>query len=279
MHPPPHNHLLRQLLPAVLEAGACQLQIRAEGFDAQSKSDGSPVTRADRETEAILTAALGRIAPGVPIIGEEAVNAGSIPAFDDIAFLVDALDGTKEFVRGGDDFTVNVALVRNHVPVFGIVFAPAMGRLFATAGEGQAVQGRIEPARLAGNAQVALKPISTSEPEARGLRVVSSRSARSQATEALLARFAIATDVRMGSSVKFGLIASGEADLYPRLGPTNAWDIAAGHAVLSAAGGTVTNTRGEPLTYLDASRLHAPEPFLNPSFVAWGRPSLVRPVE
>lgn len=278
MQPPPPADLLRLLLPAMLEAGACQLRIRAEGFSAEAKSDGSPVTRADRETEAILTAALARIAPSVPVIGEEAVSAGSIPPFDDVAFLVDALDGTKEFVRGGDDFTVNIALVKDHVPVFGIVLAPAMGRLFATVDERAAVQARIAPGRLSASANIEWTKIATSEPDPHALRVVSSRSARSPRTTELLARFEVASDERMGSSVKFGLLAAGEADIYPRLGPTNAWDIAAGHAVLAAAGGTVTNTRGDTLKYLDKSRLGDPEPFLNPSFVAWGRPSLVRPV-
>ena len=124
--------LVRKLMPAVLEAGACLMRCRAEGVRAEQKGDGSPVSRADREAEAIVLAALARFARDVPVIAEEAVSAGIVPAVGDQAFLVDALDGTREYLRGGDDFTVNVGLVRSGVPVLGIVLAPASGRLFAT---------------------------------------------------------------------------------------------------------------------------------------------------
>lgn len=267
--------LARRLAPAVMEAGACLLQCRAEGVTGEQKGDGSPVSRADRAAEAILLAALARIAPDVPVIAEEAVSAGVVPHFDAEAFLVDALDGTREYLRGGDDFTVNVGLVRDGTPVFGIVLAPVTGRLFATIGPRSAAQAVIRPDRLTSGILPQLQPIATVEPNPTAVRVLSSRSHRSAETEAFLARFGVASDVRMGSSVKFGIIAAGEADLYPRIGPTSAWDIAAGHAVLAAAGGVVTTMDGTSLTYLDKSRLHAPEPFLNPSFVAWGRASLL----
>lgn len=267
--------LVRQLMPALLHAGACLLRCREEGVKAEEKGDGSPVSRADREAEAILLAALARFAPGVPVIAEEAVSAGQIPRFEDQAFLVDALDGTKEYLRGGDDFTVNVALVRSGVPVLGIVLAPASGRLFATVEPGRAAQAMVSADRLSTGDVPELFPIATVEPDAKAVRVLSSRSHRSAETESFLSRFGLGSDVRMGSSVKFGIIAAGEADLYPRFGPTSAWDIAAGHAVLAAAGGVVTTLDGKPLTYLAKDRLSEPEPFLNPSFVAWGRASLV----
>ena len=270
-----HADLAFRLMPAVLRAGARLLACRAEGVAAESKADGSPVSRADREAEAIILDALAAVAPGVPVVAEEAVSAGTIPDFDDVAFLVDALDGTREYIKGGDDFTVNVALVERGSPVFGIVFAPAGGRLFATLGAQRAVAARVPPGRLAMTGWPDFTDIATAPPSAAGLRVLASRSHRSPATDAFLATVQVARQDAMGSSLKFGIIAAGEADLYPRLGPTNAWDIAAGHAVLAAAGGVVTRLDGKPLTYLDKSRLQHAEPFLNPSFAAWGRAEMV----
>jgi 3'(2'),5'-bisphosphate nucleotidase len=261
--PPDHAALARDLIPAVLAAGACLLRWRAEGVAAEQKGDGSPVSRADREAEAIIEAALARVAPHLPIIAEEAVSAGRIPAFGSAAFLVDALDGTREYLHGGDDFTVNIALVEDSAPVFGLVLAPASGRLFVTTGAGRAAQAVVPPGRLAEALQPVLSPIATAAPDPRALRVLSSRSHRSRETEAFLARFQIASDTRIGSSVKFGLIAAGEADLYPRFGPTSAWDIAAGHAVLAAAGGSVKDLQGQGLRYGKPG-------FDNPHFVAAG---------
>lgn len=273
-----HAALARRLMPAVLEAGQCLLRCRAEGVAPEEKGDGSPVSRADREAEAILLAALAQVAPQLPVIAEEAVSAGHIPAFGARAFLVDALDGTKEFLRGGDDFTVNVALVEAGVPTFGIVLAPATGRLFATIGAGRAAAARLPPDRICATAEPVLADIATADPDRNAVRVVSSRSHRSPQTERFLARFRIGSDERLGSSLKFGLIAAGEADLYPRHGPTSAWDIAAGHAVLGAAGGLVTTPDGAPLRYLDKASMTGAEPFLNPHFIAWGRASLMEGV-
>lgn len=272
---PDHAALAQGLVPAVLLAGARLLACRAEGIDAEEKADGSPVSRADREAEAIVLEALALVAPDVPVIAEEAVSAGIVPDFDDVAFLVDALDGTREYIKGGDDFTVNVALVERGVPVFGIVLAPALGRLFVTLAPHRAAAGRIAPETLATGGVPALHDIVTAPERPEGLRVLSSRSHRSPETDAFLARLRIAGQERIGSSLKFGIIAAGEADVYPRFGPTNAWDIAAGHAVLAAAGGVVTDLAGRPLTYLDKSRLGSLEPFLNPSFVAWGGAEMI----
>ncbi len=274
--PQDHARLVRELMPALLEAGACLLRCRAEGVASEEKGDGSPVSRADREAEAIVLAGLARAEPTIPVIAEEAVSAGCIPRFERAAFLVDALDGTKEYLMGSDDFTVNIALVEDGDPTFGMLLAPASGRLFVTLGAHEAAGGEVRPDRLTASFRPTLSPIATTEPDADGLRVLSSRSHRSPETERFLARFAIAQNVKVGSSLKFGLIAAGEADLYPRFGPTSAWDIAAGHAVLAAAGGTVTTPDGTTLKYLQKEGLDRPEPFLNPSFVAWGRPSLVR---
>jgi 3'(2'),5'-bisphosphate nucleotidase len=275
MPAPDHAVLVEGLVPAVLRAGARLLECRAQGIDAETKSDGSPVSRADREAEAIVLEALAVVAPGIPVIAEEAVSAGIVPEFDDIAFLVDALDGTREFIGGGDDFTVNVALVEGGVPTFGIVFAPASCRLFATLSPHRSATARVSPGANCRGGLPPLTRIHTRAAPPEGLHVVSSRSHRSAHTDAFLARLAVAGQLHIGSSLKFGMIAAGEADVYPRFGPTSAWDIAAGHAVLAAAGGTVTLIDGKVLTYLDKARLAEPEPFLNPSFVAWGRPEMI----
>lgn len=263
-------------MPALLEAGACLLRCRAEGVVSEEKGDGSPVSRADREAEAIVLAALALVEPTIPVIAEEAVAAGRIPSFGRAAFLVDALDGTKEYLTGSDDFTVNIALVEDGDPTFGMMLAPASGRLFVTLGAHEAAGGEVRPDRLTASFRPTLTRIETAEPDPGALRVMSSRSHRSPETERFLARFAVAQDIRIGSSLKFGLMAAGEADLYPRFGPTSAWDIAAGHAILAAAGGIVTTPDGKALKYLRKNEMNRPEPFLNPSFVAWGRPSLVR---
>lgn len=272
---PDYAVLVEGLVPAVLRAGAHVLHCRTNGIEAEQKADGSPVSRADREAEAIVIEALSRVAPAVPVIAEEAISAGETPEFDDVAFLVDALDGTREFIGGGDDFTVNVALVHNGSSVFGIVLAPATGRLFVTLSPHRAAASRLSPQTLSDGRGLQFHDIRTSPRPKDGLRILSSRSHRAPETDAFLARLRIASHTHIGSSLKFGIIAAGEADVYPRFGPTSAWDIAAGHAVLSAAGGLVTHLDGTPLTYLDKSRIDTPEPFLNPSFVAWGRPEMV----
>lgn len=272
-----HARLVHALMPALLEAGACLLRCRAEGVVSEEKGDGSPVSRADREAEAIVVAALARVEASIPVIAEEAVAAGRIPPVDRAAFLVDALDGTKEYLRGGDDFTVNIALVEDGDPVFGMLLAPALGRVFVTLGPQHAAGGVVRPEQLTADFRPDLAAITTAEPDLSALRVLSSRSHRSPETERFLARFAIFEDVRIGSSLKFGLMAAGEADLYPRFGPTSAWDIAAGHAILAAAGGVVTDPDANSMKYMEKGRMSRPDPFLNSSFIAWGRPSLVRP--
>ncbi len=272
---PDYTRLVHVLMPALLEAGACLLRCRAVGVVSEEKGDGSPVSRADREAEAIVLAALARTEPSIPVIAEEAVAAGRIPPFDRAAFLVDALDGTKEYLMGSDDFTVNIALVEDGDPTFGMLLAPASGRVFVTLGAQEAAGGLVRPDQLRAEFRPILSRIETAEPDPRALRVMSSRSHRSPDTERFLARFAVSRDVRIGSSLKFGLMAAGEADIYPRFGPTSAWDIAAGHAILAAAGGTVTAPDGKSMKYLRKEEMARPEPFLNSSFIAWGRPSLV----
>jgi 3'(2'), 5'-bisphosphate nucleotidase len=238
---------------AAREAGAAILEIVARGFEVEHKGDSSPVTEADRAAELIILAALARAAPGVPVIAEEEVAAGRIPAHGGTYFLVDPLDGTKEFVRGGDDYTVNIALVVDNAPRLGAVFAPASARLHTgMAGIGAWLD------KGAGPAPIACRP--RAEPPI----VVASKSHFTQNTADYLAIAAPGCGYRaIGSSLKFCIVAEGEADLYPRLSPTSEWDTAAGHAVLLGAGGRVDGPDGAPLRYGKPA-------FLNRAFVATG---------
>lgn len=262
-----------RLIAPVLEAGAVEMRHYAAGVAVETKADSSPVTLADQEAEAILLAALARIAPGVPVIAEEAVSGGQIPAIGDLFFLVDPLDGTKEFINKRGEFTVNVALVERGVPVLGLVYAPALGELYATLGPGRAGLARVAPeARPQGIADCGFAEIRVRPPNAAGLVAVASRSHMTRETEAFLARYAIAERRDSGSSLKFCAIARGEADIYPRLAPTMEWDIAAGHAVLAAAGGAVTTPDGKPFPYGKAGA-----GFRNGDFVAWGAAAPIPP--
>jgi 3'(2'), 5'-bisphosphate nucleotidase len=234
-----HANLLDPIAAAAREAGEAILAVVRRGFEVETKQDRSPVTEADRAAERIILDALGRAAPGVPVIAEEEVAAGRIPAHGDLYFLVDPLDGTKEFVRGGKDYTVNIGLVSGGAPVLGVVFAPAFGRLFGGACGYGAWQ---EDER--GRRTIEVRP--PADPPA----ALASCSHFNQATADYL-RAATGSDGyrAVGSSLKFCLLAAGEADLYPRLSPTSEWDTAAGHALVLAAGGTVDGPDGAPLRY------------------------------
>ena len=181
------------------------------------------------------------------------------------------MDGTREFINKRDEFTVNIALVEAGVPRFGIVYVPAHGDLYLTLGPSRSVLGRVQPdvgvTRLA---DVVLRDIKVRVPDPRKLTAVASRSHLTPETEAYLGKYQVAARRDAGSSLKFCLLAAGEADIYPRLGPTMAWDTAAGHAVLLAAGGTVMDLSGTPLTYGLRSGGSLKERLLNPHFVAWG---------
>jgi 3'(2'), 5'-bisphosphate nucleotidase len=231
--------LLNACVVAARAAGAEILKLVERGFEVETKKDESPVTVCDRAAEHIVLRALAEAAPGIPVIAEEEVAAGRIPAHGDTYFLVDPLDGTKEFVRGGDDYTVNIGLIVDGSPRLGVVYQPACDRLWAgQAGEGAFVEdseGR--------------RAIRTRE---RGphLDAVASKSHLTQATVDYLREAVGECDhVSIGSSLKFCIVAEGKADIYPRLSPTSEWDTAAGHAVLLAAGGRVDGLDGTPLRY------------------------------
>lgn len=256
--------LLEPLGAACRQAGEAIRLIREDGFVVESKNDASPVTEADRAAEQILLSALKEQAPDVPVIAEEEVAAGRIPESGRCFFLVDPLDGTKEFVRGGQDYTVNVGLVVEGQPVLGLVYAPEQRRLYS------GIVGQHAWLEDHDGARTMLR---TRLPEsARSLTVVASKSHLNAATLAYLETLGTPYErAAIGSSLKFCLLAEGSAHLYPRLSPTSEWDTAAGHAVLLAAGGRVDGPDGRPLIYGKAG-------FLNFGFVAtsgWKPPSIV----
>jgi len=253
--------LAEALVPAAIAAGEAILKVRAGTVAVSHKADSSPVTEADNAAEAIILAALATIAPGVPVVAEEAVAAGRLPQVDGVFFLVDPLDGTKEFVKGGDDFTVNIALIRNGVPAMGIVLAPATDTLYVgVAGEGAWIADASDLA--------ARRTIAVRDPAAK-IDVVASKSHRTPETDTYIARYPVGDLVSAGSSLKFCLVAEGKADLYPRMGTTMQWDTAAGDAVLRAAGGACQSAEGGVLPY-GPNGEEGVAAFRNPWFIAVG---------
>jgi 3'(2'), 5'-bisphosphate nucleotidase len=254
--------MLQSLIYSAQRAGGAIMAVYATDFAVRDKPDASPVTVADEAAEKIILADLAAIAPGVPVVAEESVAAGKVPVIADRFFLVDPLDGTREFVSRRDEFTVNIALIEAGEPVLGVVFAPARRELYwgdvrgGKAGHIDADPDGTMPSM--GNA------ISARSPPADSLVAVASRSHRTPETDAFLAHYPVTEFRSIGSSLKFCLVAAGAADLYPRIGPTMEWDTAAGQAVLMAAGGRVTTLEGAPFRYGKPG-------FRNGDFVARGR--------
>ena len=248
------HDLLEKAIAIARQAGDAVLEVYGGGFTVREKADASPVTEADEQAESRILAALLELTPEIPVVSEEAFSRGLAPRVDGRFWLADPLDGTREFVERNGEFTVNIALVENGEPSLGVVLAPALGQLFAGArGVGAFSEGDGQRRRIA-----------CRRPPAEGLTVVSSRSHGDAASLAdFLGGRPVAASRRAGSSLKFCLVAAGEADLYPRLGRTMEWDTAAGHAVLAAAGGRVETLDGRALTY-------GKPDFSNPHFVAAG---------
>jgi len=246
-----YSRLAGELSVAAREAGQAILTIVRRGFEVESKQDASPVTEADRAAELVILAALARAAPGVAVVAEEEVAAGRIPARGHTYFLVDPLDGTKEFIRGGDDYTVNIGLIENGRPTLGVVYSPARDVLHVGApGVGawmEDSEGRRE--------------IRTRERGDKLVAVASKSHFTQNTADYLEAAVGLCDHLSIGSSLKFCVVAEGLADIYPRLSPTSEWDTAAGHAVLLAAGGRVDGTDGSALRYGKTA-------FLNRAFVA-----------
>lgn len=254
--------LARRLIPVARAAGAIELHYYKNGAEVIDKSDGSPVTIADQEAEALITAALADIAPDIVMVGEEATAADRIP---DITsgrfFLVDPLDGTKEFITGGGDFTVNIALLENFRPVMGVIYAPVSDTLWYGATEDNGMGGQAF-VQLPGTAGEGV-PMQVRAAPAEGLTVVASRRHGDPAAlEDFLRPYQVHETINRSSSLKFCAIAQGQADLYPRLGPTCEWDTAAGEAIVHAAGGRVSQLDGVPMVYGKSDRK-----FLNPGFI------------
>ncbi len=240
-----------------LEAGARIMEIyEAPDFEVRTKSDASPVTEADEAADALISAGLRATFPEVALVTEEQAETHAERA--DSFLIVDPLDGTKEFIQRRGDFTVNIAYVENGVPRAGVVYAPARGRLFYTTGDG----GAVEETGPFGDAPGVLTPIAVSAPDNAALMVVASKSHRDAATDDYISGYAVRDMKSAGSSLKFCLIATGEADLYPRLGRTMEWDTAAGDAVLRAAGGRMV--RFDDLTPL----IYGKPGYENPYFIA-----------
>ena len=249
-----------ELLTAIaFRAGAAILRFDCRNVSMRQKADESPVTLADEAAQAVILRALTEAFPGVPIVSEEADQPESPGA---TFFLVDPLDGTREFLAGRDEYTVNIALVRGGVPVVGVVGAPALGLVWR-GGAGRAERVNVADGTPSGRCTIKTRPW----PSERVAAV--SRSHYEAASAAFLQRFAPITELTCGSALKFCRVAEGAADLYPRLAPTSEWDVAAGHAVVVAAGGLVTAPDGADLAYGRAG-------FRGAGFVAWGGPAVAR---
>ena len=232
--------VLEDVMAITREAGAVIMEIYGSDFEVRGKQDASPVTEADEKAERWILERLKALWPQIPAVSEEAAAAGYVPEMGQRFWLVDPLDGTKEFIQRNGEFTVNIALIEHGVPVLGVVFAPALDRMYAGA-QGQGAWLEVKGTR---------QPIECRSSPQEGLDVVASRShGDAQALENFLQGRSVRSLKSAGSSLKICLVAEGEADIYPRLGRTMEWDIAAGHAVLAAAGGQIRTLDGEVLGY------------------------------
>jgi 3'(2'), 5'-bisphosphate nucleotidase len=250
---------LDELTGITMQAAAAILDFATDA-GVRSKADGSPVTAADEAAEAIICDGLKRVAPGVPVISEEqAAREKPKPVAGGSYFLVDPLDGTREFIAGRDEYTINIALMTDGAPLLGIICAPALGIFW------RGVVGRGADRILATDTDVPT-PIRTRPRPASEAVVVVSRSHLEARTKSYVDGLPGAKLVQSGSSIKFCRLAEGAADVYPRLAPTHDWDIAAGHAIVKAAGGSVTAPDGTPLVY-------GTNDLLIPDFLAWGDPA------
>ena len=255
------DKLTDSLARIAIEAGDVIMTIYAREFSVAEKEDRSPVTEADGAAEEVILTQLQSLTPDIPAVAEEAASEGNIPQVGELFYLVDPLDGTKEFINRNGEFTVNIALIDRGKPVAGVVYAPAIGRMFTGNSQSGAAQYQIEDSQLSNKREIKVRDAS-----GKPLVAIASRSHRDAKTEEYLNHYNISEIVAAGSSLKFCLVATGEADIYPRHGRTMEWDTAAGHAVLQAAGGDVTRLDGSPFLYGKAN-----EGFANTFFVARGK--------
>lgn len=263
-----HDALIAALLPAVREAGRLEMAHFTNGVKFEQKADRSPVTAADREAEDILVAALTAVAPDVPVVAEERIAAGAKCEYAKRFFLVDALDGTRLFIRGKPEFSINIGLVEDGKTRFGLIYLPPSERLFVTRSDGFAYEAKLSQKDELPFAAMQFKRLVTRTPDPAALVAFNSRGVGS-ASAGLLATLKVQDTRPLGSSMKFCLIAAAEGDLYARFGETYEWDTAAGQAILEGAGGSVTKLDGSLLTYG-----HFERSYRNPYFIAWGRQPL-----
>jgi 3'(2'), 5'-bisphosphate nucleotidase len=255
--------LIEPLTELVVRAGDAILAVNRDAMEVHGKNDGSPVTEADLAADRILIEGLARLAPDIPALSEERLHLAA-PPYKDSFFLIDPLDGTKEFVAGRDEFTVNLALVTHGTPLLGIIGAPALGLIW------RGIVGRgADRLTLRGGTFPLAEPIRTRPCPARkqSWTMAVSRSHGDARTEAFIAERAGVVRAELGSAVKFGRVAEGKVDVYPRLAPTSEWDVAAGNAVVTAAGGKVTDSKGAALQF------GLTKNFVVPEFIAWGDPT------
>jgi 3'(2'), 5'-bisphosphate nucleotidase len=254
--------LIEPLTEIVIRAGAAVLAVNRSAMRVDGKTDGSPVTEADLAADRVIAEGLARVAPGIPSLSEE--RAAQAPLhYKESFFLIDPLDGTKEFVAGRDEFTVNLALVTDGTPLLGIVSAPALGLIW------RGIVGRGAERLTLGLGKPLIEPVRTRTCPPRGQpwAVAVSRLHGDTRTEAFIAARPGGVRRELGSAVKFGRVAEGAVDIYPRLSPTSEWDVAAGHAVVTAAGGRVTDSSGAALVFGSGR-----SDFIVPEFIAWGDP-------
>jgi 3'(2'), 5'-bisphosphate nucleotidase len=256
--------LIEPLTDLVIRAGAAILAVNRSAMKIDGKADGSSVTEADLAADRVIGEGLARLVPDLPSLSEERLQLARLP-YRGSFFLIDPLDGTKEFVAGRNEFTVNLALISHGTPLLGIVGAPALGLIW------RGIVGRgAERLTMRDGAAPLIEPIHTRPcpPRGKPWTVAVSRSHGDERTEAFIAARSGAVRAMLGSAVKFGRVAEGGVDIYPRLSPTCEWDVAAGHAVVTAAGGKITDSKGAAL-HFGAGRAD----FIVPEFIAWGDPS------
>jgi 3'(2'), 5'-bisphosphate nucleotidase len=255
---------IASLKALALKAGDEIMRIYASDISVTLKADATPVTEADAKAEAIILDGLKDLFANIPVVAEEEAAAGRLPDIGDLFFLVDPLDGTKEFVSKNGEFTVNIALIKDAFPVFGVIYAPALGELYwGFEGHG-AYYSEVINGELGLKTSISVRPLASE-----GLTFIGSRSHGSTETEAYLKAFTVRDFIAAGSSLKFCRIARGQADVYPRMGRTMEWDTAAGDAILRAAGGRVETLDGQALSYGKRNQSNDTD-FANPYFVAFG---------
>jgi len=260
---------LEQALTEIAVAASRAILKNAGIGTVRSKADGSPVTAADEAADTLIHDSLARLVPGLPVISEEAATRQApSPIASGSYFLVDPLDGTSDFIAGRNEYTVNIAIMTDRAPVLGIIVAPALGLIW----RGVVGQGAVRLAFSTGVASIPPQTIHARQPAPASLTVMVSRSHLEPHTKAYVDQLPVGTLEPSGSSIKFCRLAEGSADLYPRLAPTHDWDTAAGHAILTAAGGKVIAPSGVPLVY-------GSKDLIIPAFVAWADPARAAPIK